>query len=175
VTCDLQDEHLSLGGGGGGTLEHVMELMEDMTFSSSSSSSSSSSKSSFVKSHSRWGAGPTSYGVIYQSQPATRTPQSPPSPSPPPQSAALGPAAISFTSPLLNTLSSQTKGVSIGPYLTRSPIWCACDAVSVTRHTYRFTRRRSYAPVWACVGVGYAAGSFIQVHPRYCILSKTKP
>ncbi len=68
----MQDQHLSLGGGGAGTLEHIMEVMQDMSFSGGSGSSGSSggggggvgrSKSSFIKSPRIWGEGVASCGA----------------------------------------------------------------------------------------------------------------
>ncbi len=169
MTLISQDAHLSLGGDVGATLEHVMEVMQDMTFrssSSSSGSSGSSSTSSFLKSRGSWGSGPSAYGVGYAHSAAlflqtcsiicdgllgidmkrslanhvitvcqswhhhashvtrhtshvtrhtshvTRH-----------TSHVTGLSAIALSLPLLNTLSSQMKGLSIGPYLTRSPIW----------------------------------------------------
>jgi hypothetical protein len=57
-----------------------------------------------------------------------------------------GVSAIAFSLPLLNTLSSQMRGLSIGPYLTRSPVWRALShhASHVTRHTSNVTRRTSH-------------------------------
>ncbi len=63
----MQDQHLSLGGGGAGTLEHIMEVMQDMSFSGGGSGGGGGgvgrSKSSFIKSPRIWGEGVASCGA----------------------------------------------------------------------------------------------------------------
>jgi hypothetical protein len=135
---DGQDAHISLGGGVASTLQHMMEVFEETTFSSSSKSSTTT-KTAFIQGHKNWGGGPSPYSVRwfiiacfiaatssfslkkcnmncrYQFADGAG-------------SSAGGTASLELSLPLLNTLSSQTKGVSIGPYLTRSPIWYSHSA-----------------------------------------------